>query len=455
MSGSSSSEPGRARRTLRGRVSLLGLCVIAAWVVVLTLGFDLAMRARLTGERDTVLRNRATTAAATVYVTATGTVGVSDHLGDEALDTGIWVYSGHKAIERPGGNAALQAAADALARDHQRHGTSHKYRLYTEPVVRRHTQIATVVAAVSDTPYAHALNETVEGSAVLAVLLLLGAYPVLRIAAGRALQPVDSMTRQAAHWSAHGLTERFGPNQKFREVQSLARTLDAVLDRLASVVRHERRLPAELSHELRTPLARIVAEADLLLARPRSVAESTAAHRSIRESALSMNQILETLLAAARIDIQDAPGRCDVLPVVQGLVRTHVGTRPGSGPGAGAPNFDVRVGADLAVGADAATVERVLAPILDNARRYAHASISVAATRTSESVFIDVSDDGPGVPVELRETVFEPGGRAVPDDGHTGAGLGLALSRRLARSVAGDVTVVGPQSRFRVRMPPA
>jgi signal transduction histidine kinase len=441
----------RPRRTLRGRVSLLGLCVIAAWVMILTIGFGVTIRARLNGERDTVLRNRATTAAATVYLDAKGAVAVSDHPGDAALDTGIWVYAGHRAIERAAGGPALQAAADALAGKHGRYGTSNKYRLYASAWKANHRQVATVVAAVSENPYEHALTESIGGSAVLAVLVLLGAYPVLRFAAGRALQPVDAMTRQAAHWSAHGLNERFGPDQEFREVQSLATTLDAVLDRLAAVVRHERRLPAELSHELRTPLSRIVAEADLLLARPRSAAESTAAYQAIRDSALSMNQILETLLAAARIDMQNAPGRCDVRPVIEGLVRAQVGTEPVSD----GPRFEVRVSADIAVGADAAILERVLAPIMDNAVRYARSAVHVQADRTSESVLIDVWDDGPGVPVEWRDQIFEPGRRAVPDDGHSGAGLGLALSRRLARSVAGDVTVVGPKSYFRIRLPPA
>jgi signal transduction histidine kinase len=450
-SDTSSSETRRLRRTLRGRVSLLGLGVIAAWVVVLTIGFDLAMRARLNGERDTVLRNRATTAAATVYLNAKGVVSVSDHRGDEALDTGIWVFSGHRTVERPRGNAALQDAANALAgRDHA-YGTSHKYRLYARAWNDDHRQVATVVAAVSDAPYAHALTESIEGSAVLGLLVLLGAYPVLRFAAGRALRPVDAMTRQAGHWSAHGLTDRFGPEQRFREMRSLATTLDAVLDRLAAVVRHERQLPAELSHELRTPLARIVAEVDLLLARPHSAAESTAAHHAIRAGAQSMEQILETLLAAARADVQEAPGRCELRPVMENLVGSYVGTQPNVDD----PSFDVRIAADLAVGADAAVVERVFAPLLDNARRYAHASIQVTGHRNSESVLVDIADDGPGVPVEMRAAVFEPGWRAVADDGHGGAGLGLALSRRLARSVSGDVTVVGPGSRFRVRLPPA
>ena len=479
MSATASSEPassgpvgsgaGRARRTLRGRVSLLGLLVIAAWAVVLTVGFDVAMHARLNRQRDAVLRDRAATVAATVFVSARGVVTVHDRSGDEALDSGIWVYAGRHAIERPGGGAALQAVADSLVARGPVFGSSHKYRLYSEPLMLGHRQVGTVVASSSNTPYERAFAETVEGSAVVAALMLGGAYPVFRFAAARALAPVDAMTRQAAHWSAHGLNERFGPDQRFREVQSLASTLDAVLDRLAAVVRHERRLPAELSHELRTPLSRIVAETDLLLARPHTAAESTAAHHAIRDSAQSMNRILETLLDAARLDAHDAPGRCELRAVVTDLARAGQETPagpPGATPGtsiggsadaAGAPagaSIDVRVSAELSVGADAAIIERVLAPILDNARRYARTTISVTARRTSDSVLIDISDDGPGVPAEYREAVFEPGRRLSPGDEHRGAGLGLPLSRRLARSVAGDVTVVGPGSRFRVRMPP-
>ena len=268
MSDIASSESRTARRTLRGRVSLLGLAVIAAWVVVLTAGFDLAMHARLNGERDTVLRNRAATVAATVFVSSTGVVTVHDRSGDEALDSGIWVYSAKARHRTPGRRPGAPGGRGFAGRTRQDFRLERQISLvFAQPLMVRHRQVGTVVASSSDTPYQRALIESIEGSAVVAVLLLAGAYPVLRFAAGRALQPVDAMTRQAGHWSAHGLNERFGPDQKFREVQSLAHTLDAVLDRLAAVVRHERRLPAELSHELRTPLSRIVAEVDLLQAR--------------------------------------------------------------------------------------------------------------------------------------------------------------------------------------------
>jgi signal transduction histidine kinase len=429
-------------------VSLLGLLVIAAWVIIVTVAFNLVLSGRLRHEVDVVLHTRATTAAATIEVSRAGVVSAREVNGDEALDSGIWVYAGTKAVERPPGGASLQAVADSLSQRNAMYRSEGDYRFYVLPLIRRGERVGTVIASVSSDPYEHARTEALVGSSVVALLVLLGAYPVLRFAAGRALRPVDAMTRQAGEWSARALTERFSDKQRFREVQTLASTLNGVLDRLSAIVRHERHLSAELSHELRTPLSRIVAETDLLMARPHSAEDLDNAHRSMRESAMAMDRILETLLSAARVDIQDAPGRCDLKPVVTSLVKMRTGVAPD-------PSIVVDVAPSLAVGVDAAIAERVLAPILDNACRYARTTVTITAHRTSESVVVEIADDGPGVPADLREAIFEPGRRGTPDDGHDGAGLGLALARRLARAAAGDVTVVGDDSRFRVRFPPA
>jgi signal transduction histidine kinase len=454
VSGTESAEVTPVRRTLRGRVSLLGLGVIAAWVLVLTVAFNFVLSTRLSRELDVVLRTRATTAAATVAVSPTGVITARELGGDEALDSGIWVYAGTRAVERPPGGPNLQAVADSLALQGTTYLNRGDYRFYVLPFVRNGHRYGTVVAAVSSAPNQRARTETFVGSGFVALLVLLGAYPVLRFAAGRALRPVDAMTRQAGEWSAHALTERFGNDQRFREVQTLASTLNGVLDRLSAIVRHERRLSAELSHELRTPLSRIVAELDLLLARPHSAEDLGTAHNAMRESAMAMDRILETLLSAARVDIQDAPGRCDLKPVVAGLVRMRAGADSD-------PKIVVDIAPSLAVGVDEAIAERILAPILDNACRYATNTVTISARRTSESVIVEIADDGPGVSADLREAIFEPGRRGATDDGHDGAGLGLALARRLARAAAGDVTVVGAvgpvrdDSRFRVRFPPA
>jgi signal transduction histidine kinase len=261
---------------------------------------------------------------------------------------------------------------------------------------------------------------------------------------------MDEMTRRAADWSAHSLTERFGADQRFQEMQSLAGTLDGVLDRLAAVLRHERGLSSELSHELRTPLSSIMAETDLLLARAHSAAENETAYRGIRESAVAMNDILQTLLASARFEMQQAPGRCALRPVVDAALRAHRTTARRSAP----PTIHVDGADSIDVGVDGAVVERILAPLLDNARRYATDEVWIGAHRASDSVLVEIRDDGPGVPAGMAELIFEPGQRASYHDRHDGAGLGLALARRLARTAGGDITCTGG-STFRVRFPPA
>jgi signal transduction histidine kinase len=433
------------RRTLRGRVSLLGLAVIAAWMVILTIAFNVLFANRLDRDIDSLLRARAAATSATLSVDAAGGVQVREQRADQVLDAGIWVYSGNTAVERPTGAADLQSLADMLA---SRGGGfvdgPNDARLYGLPVKSGDRPVGMVVTSASTAPYEHARTTAIQGSVVVALLVLIGAYPVLRIAGSRALRPVDEMTSRAADWSAHALSERFGTHQRYREMQTLAGTLDGVLDRLTAIVRHEQRLSAELSHELRTPLSTIVAEADLLLAGPHSPEQLNEAHRAIHDSAVEMDRILETLLAAAKVDIQDAPGRCELRPVVERLVRTRRET----------PSVTIDVHDELGVGVDAPIVERILAPILDNAYRYAASAVTVRARRIAASVVIEISDDGPGVAGDLRDEVFEPGRRGNAADGHDGAGLGLALSRRLARAAAGDVTLTA-DSTFAIRLPPA
>ena len=103
---------------------------------------------------------------------------------------------------------------------------------------------------------------------MLAVLLLSGAYLVLHAGVARALRPVEEMTNQAARWSTDDVDRRFGDHRRPTELDNLAMTLDALLDRLSAVLRNERQLSAEISHELRTPLARAMAEIQLMLQLP-------------------------------------------------------------------------------------------------------------------------------------------------------------------------------------------
>lgn len=291
------------------------------------------------------------------------------------------------------------------------------------------------------------------GSLALAAVLLAAMFVLTSVVIRRALDPVQAMTHAAADWSEHGVEQRFGATPRPAELAELAHTFDALLDRVAGSLRHERRLSAELSHELRTPLARIVAQVELLERRERPPAQRRAAYASIAHSADDMSAILGTLLAAARADAGLDQGRCGV-----GEALARIGTT-------WAPAFDER-GLQLAVapvdpaltaGVEEDVLGRVIAPLLDNASRYARSRVEVAAAPADGRVTISVADDGPGVSPEARDAVFQPGTSIGDAGGHSATGLGLALARRLARAAGGDVELArrpdGRLATFTVELP--
>ncbi|MEU6659043.1 HAMP domain-containing sensor histidine kinase [Streptomyces sp. NPDC046821] len=440
--------------TLRGQLAVLALVSTAAWVALLTIAFNIALSARLRGEADELLHTRAAAVASTLEARH-GKLVIRDPADDRALDVGAWVYEGRAAIERPSAPDVLQRDADGLARrvtTFTGDSSDSAWRLASRPVIHHGRLIGTVVVSVSLDPYRSTARTALVGSATLGVLLLAGVALVTRKMVGRALRPVAEMGDQAARWSERGAAERFGTEGRPAELASLAGHLDELLDRLAAVLRHEQQQMAELSHELRTPLSRIVAETEWLTSRPRDRAGQQASHEVIADSAATMWQICETLLSESRTRTDRTPGRCELPAYAEQLVEEYGRDHPET------PKLVVRagLGAPMTAGASDAVIARILTPLLDNARRYAASTIVLECAATTHGVELSVTDDGPGVPTEAGEAVFEPGRRACPDEGHDGAGLGLALSRRLARAAGGDIALDPPDdrgARFVVRLP--
>ncbi|MEV8638729.1 HAMP domain-containing sensor histidine kinase [Streptosporangium sp. NPDC051023] len=440
--------------TLRGRLALLALITTAVWVVLLTVAFNLFLSARLGDQANDLLRTRAAAVAATLEVRPDGGIVVHEPADDRALDTGVWIYQGTRAIERPSAPGRSQWQADRLA------GHGEAFAEMTDPYASRFyalpvsavpgwgRQAGTVVVSVGLEPYRTTARAALISSAALGLLLLGVVYLVTRAIVGRALRPVAEMSAQAARWSEHGAAERFGMVGRPDELASLAANLDELLDRLAAVLRHERQQSAELSHELRTPLARIVAETDWLTARYRDAAEQGVSHAAIASAAATMQRICETLLSEARTRSAPVPGRCLLPDLAHELARRWAEEHPKAPP-------VVVHGAAVTAGVAATVAERILTPLLDNARRYAVRTITVECAQVTGGVQVAVADDGPGVPADIGSAVFEPGRRADPADGHDGAGLGLALARRLARAAGGDIHLAAGTkgARFVVSLP--
>ncbi|MEU1513905.1 ATP-binding protein [Streptomyces sp. NPDC005811] len=447
-----------APRTLRGRLSLVALTTATLLMTALTLVFHTMAERQLRQQADDELLGRAAAVATTVDTTGPR-VRVLETVNDELLDANVWIYDGPRLVEKPPSappGSALTAAADRLAAQGERtcstvregHGS---VRLCSRIVAGRRTT-ATVVTALDLAPYRGSADTLLLGSLVLDAVMLACTYALTRLAVGRALRPVRTMTDQATRWSAVTSPQRFGAARHPTELARLGTSLDALLDRIRAVLRHEQRLTGELSHELRTPLARIVAELDWWHARPRTPAETHATHQVIAEAAHAMRAICDTLLDDARDPAHHpatAPGTTDAVSVLrrltEGLDTPHpVTTRLDTAH------------AELHAAVTGPLLERIVSPLLANAARYADHEVTVRARPAPGVVHVDVEDDGPGVPETFTEQLFQPGRRADATDGHDGAGLGLALARRLARAAGGDIAHDPrhtPGARFTLTLP--
>ncbi|MFG2652043.1 sensor histidine kinase [Streptomyces sp. NPDC048436] len=442
-----------APRTLRGRLSLVALTTATLVMTLLTIAFNAVAREHLRRQADDELRTRAAAVATTVD-TGHSPVRVLETPNDQFLDTNVWIYDGARLLEQPPAPAhhLTRVAAELAAVGGHRCVTAAPgtVRLCANAVAHSGGR-ATVVTALDLSPYRSSADTLLLGSLTLDVIMLGCTYAVTRLAVARALRPVHTMTEQATQWSAVTSGERFSDAAHPAELARLGSSLDSLLDRIRALLRHEQQLTGELSHELRTPLSRIVAELDWLRARPRSTAQIRAGHEAICDAAQSMHTICDTLLDEARDEAASpATGMSDALDTLRRLAQL---TYP---PGPVTVSVE-GVGSAQQVGVAPALLERVVSPLLANAVRYARTHVVVRTGREPGHVRIDVTDDGPGVPTQFTGQLFTPGRRADPDDGHGGAGLGLPLARRLARSAGGDVSYdagYAAGARFVVTLPP-
>jgi two-component system OmpR family sensor kinase len=435
-------------RGIRTRLLLASGLAVALALAVLVAAFNLVLRHELSSAADDRARARATAELSAISVRH-GSLRVSEAPDAAAVDIPIWVFAGTTPIEVPRAGGQLDRAATTLVSASGPTRDVGDTRLFSLPVASHGVRLGTVVAAVSLVPYADTARAALIGSVVLALSLLVVSMLAARWILGKALAPVAEMTSAAAIWSEHDLNRRFAAGQPRDELGQLAATLDGLLDRITDALRREQLFTAEISHELRTPLARIVAETDLALRRGRDAASYREALETVRRNATQLNRIIDTLLQAARARSGQRSGSTDAIAAARAAAE-HC--RQLAGP----RGIELRVsGTAGRVATDADLTERILQPLLENACRHGRSRAEIAVTDSGAMVTVAVTDDGDGVPESQRASIFEPGVGRRPGEG-SGAGLGLTLSRRLARSVGGEVTAEpGPGGHFVVRLPSA
>lgn len=280
--------------------------------------------------------------------------------------------------------------------------------------------------------------------------------------ARKSLEPVAAMSARAARITASSLDQRL-PVMGGEELAGLARIVNDLLDRLEQAFAQQRRFVADASHELRTPTAIIRTEGDVTLSRDhRPEAEYRASIGVIQDAARRLTRIVEELFLLARSDAGHLVARKESL-YLEDVV--HTAARAVQ---AVAEQRGVRIELgdliEAPVEGDADLLGRLLLNLLDNAIRHSPAGgvVRLEMAAGNEQVEVSVTDQGPGVPAEARAQIFErffrvDSARSRAETSATsGAGLGLAIARRIAEMHAGQLVLAesGPgRTRFRLAMP--
>jgi signal transduction histidine kinase len=239
--------------------------------------------------------------------------------------------------------------------------------------------------------------------------------------------------------------------------RTIADILSAFYERAQNRARLEQSLASKdqligsVSHELRTPLTAVVGLAEELMDAGDTfdVAERKQLMEIVADSSREMADLVEDLLVAARSEdgtLPVFPDRIDLSLLAQSVVAQLIIPE----------GVEVAVeDSDSVAFGDPVRVRQIIRNLLTNAFRYGMSPITVSVAQDEGRAVLDVRDCGPGIPDVDRERIFEPYARA--DSSRTvkeSVGLGLALSRRLARLMDGSLTYVeGDGATFRLSLP--
>jgi signal transduction histidine kinase len=335
-----------------------------------------------------------------------------------------------------------EARRDGSARATIRSGADLELRIHVRPWKRSALKGSGVVVAAQKTDFA---EEQVTN--FRAFLLISGAIALLVAAlaawvvSGRALRPLRRLATTADEIGRTGdLGRRLSPGRSRDVLGMLTVSFNGMLDRLATAQRGledaleaQRQFVADASHELRNPLTTIRSNAGFLLERPDAVeGDRSEALADIAAEGERMARVVDDLLTLARTDADQPLER---RPVALGALLQA------AADDARRRGLAVRVDVDggVAVMGDNDALRRLFGILIDNAARHGAGDIDLRLTRDGSSAVLSVSDQGPGIPAEALERIFDRFYQADPVRSAQGVGLGLSIARAIAHAHGGSV----------------
>ena len=414
--------------SLRARVILTTLVLLAIVLAVVVTAVTLAYRAQLNGD----LRNRL--AAAGVAVEREGSAGqVKPLLPGLALEGIAGRFSGAPVSPK----SIVPTPAE-------------KEKVTTAPLIGTRGSLLVLDEVLPDGTHVSltasrasidraVTNLLLVELTVAAVALALATVLVVRVTR-TALRPLSTVIETATRISQGDTRLRLEPSRTDTELGSLAAAFDQMLDALEEAVEDARasdaatrRFLADASHELRTPIAALQASVETLLREQPERPERDRLEAAVARDSERLGRLVDDLLGLARLEAHPTRAAADLASIARPLVENAQTRAPQA-------TITLSAGGDTTVRGDPDGLERVLRNLIDNAVSAIQPTgrIDVRVQRQNGYVQTHVTDDGPGVPEDQHQRIFERFVRLDP--GKPGHGLGLAIARRIARQHHGDLT---------------
>jgi heavy metal sensor kinase len=455
-----------AAATIRARLTGWYAVVLTAMMIVYATATFVAVRHEFLEQLDERLHDDFEAAEGRLMRMADGRVTWStdahqDVHDDEARVYEVWSATGEQ-IHRSGASPVLPPIALPVAASAYRYETivanHERWRAIAGPVaIGGHNVVLRV--SRSEERVREELSEVlvvlVLGLPLVVALAGVGGYLLAR----RALAPIDHLGSETRRITAERLHERLTvPNQR-DEIGRLAAVINDTFARLESSFDQLRRFTADSSHELRTPLAVVRGIGEAAVAERRTPDGYKEAIGSMLEEIDRMSGLVDTLL---RLSHGDAGAiRLSREPLDVGQLARDVSSSLGILAEERNQTVSLEVDDGIVARVDRLVLREALTNVLDNAIKYgpAGSTIAIRVKRTGDDgVLIAVADQGPGIPPEHRERIFDRFFRV--DQSRTrnggGAGLGLAIAKWAVEIHGGQITLdKAPEggSEFRILLP--
>ncbi len=292
------------------------------------------------------------------------------------------------------------------------------------------------------------------GLTLVAALSVGGGYLLV----GRALSPVDQITRSAERITSRNLGERLPVAKSGDELERLSIALNHMISRLDEAFQYSKRFVADASHELRTPLTVLRGELEAMLEDVKLSAEHHEAVAGLLEEVERLATIVEGLFALSRLDAGEA--QREGVPFDLGELTTSTADQMALLAEDKRISVTCNAPKGVLVKGDRARLKQVIVNLLDNAIKYTPegGEVGLIVSADGRNAVLEVADSGIGIPPEALPHVFERFFRVDKARSREmgGAGLGLSIVKSICTAHDGRVEVnsaPGQGSRFRVELP--